>query len=110
MTPEQFSQLLDILNKISTNQPYTITGAADWPILVVVGGALIGIIVFMWMDLRASIKDGRVDWRDALKKHEDENEKSFDMIWQAHRDCQADCCPRGNGGKKVEQTSHYLNS
>ncbi len=38
MTPDQISRLLDALERIaSKSHAYTITGAADWPILVVIG-------------------------------------------------------------------------
>jgi hypothetical protein len=82
MTADQFNLLLAALARL-TEKPYTLTGAADWPILMVVGGALIAVISFMWVDLRSKIDGNKTD-----------NEKSHDTLWLALRDCQHDCCPR----------------
>jgi hypothetical protein len=82
MTPDQFNQLLQVLERIASKQ-YTITGAADWPILLVLGGLLVSVLGFMWHDLRGQLKD-----------HKDDNEKDIDLIWEQQRRCQEDCCPR----------------
>ena len=82
MTDQQFSELLAILRQIASQQ-YTITGAADWPILVALGGVILGLIAFMWVDLKSTIKGDKNDLS-----------KDIDNLWQAHRDCQAECCPR----------------
>lgn len=96
MNPEQISQLLNLLERIAARN-YTLTGAADWPILVAVGGLLIGIIGMMWADLRTSIKESRREWQEAMKEHRVENEKNSNILWEALRHCQDDCCPpRGN--------------
>jgi len=92
MTPEQFARLLDLLEQMGERQ-YTITGAADWPILVTIGGILIAAIGFMWIDLKSTIKENRGEWRDELEKHRVENEKGHDLIWQSIKDCKDDCCP-----------------
>lgn len=85
MTPEQIQQLIVALKEIATGpKSYTLTGAADWPLLVIVGGAVVALICFMWADLRSSIKDGRTEWKTEV-----------DRVWQAMRECQDDCCPRG---------------
>lgn len=104
MNPDQVQLLLQHLGKIADNiagRPYTITQAADWPILVVVGGGLVALIAVMWHDLKGTMRDGkeemkgiRAEWKGDLLQHKEENEKSLDLLWQAHRDCQADCCPR----------------
>ena len=99
MTPEQFQQLLVVLQKIAERQ-YTITGAADWPILAAVGGALCAVLAFMWLDLRSSMKEHRYEWQRTIEKHEDENGKAVDLLWQAHRDCQTECCPRTHQPKR----------
>jgi len=93
MNPEQFTQLLSLLEKLASRQ-FTIASAADWPILATVGGALVAVIAFMWMELRSVIKDHRGEWRDELEKHREENEKDIKIIWDAYRDCQHECCPR----------------
>lgn len=92
MTPEQFTRLLDVLEQLATMKQYTLTGAADWPILVVVGGLLIAAVGAMWADLRNSIREGRCEWKQDLERHSEENRRSFDTVWRAHRECQEDCC------------------
>lgn len=82
MTPDQFKELLQVLERIASKQ-YTITGAADWPILLVLGGLLVSVLGFMWHDLRGQLKD-----------HKDDNEKDIDLLWEEHRRCQKECCPR----------------
>lgn len=101
LTPEQIKMLLDVLNKIAANlsdKNYTITGAADWPILLVLGGLILSMVAFMWRDLRSVLKESKEDWREKLAEHKVENEKNFDLIWAAHRDCERECCPR----RKIE--------
>ena len=89
LSPDQFSQLLTVLKSLSTAPgQYTITGAADWPMLLVLcgffGTALTGLICFMWHDLGKRF-DG----------YEVANEKSHEAMWKSQKDCQDDCCPRG---------------
>ena len=91
MTPEQFAQLLKLLEKL-TDKSYTITGASDWPALVAVGGLLLLAVIAMWADLRSALKDSRCDWQRDLAAHKDDNIKAMDNIWAAHRDCKDDCC------------------
>lgn len=80
MTPDQFQQLLSVLQKIADKQ-YTLTGAADWPMLVAMGGLITGLIGFMWLDLRGKLVD---------------NKTEHEKLWRAMADCQDDCCPRGH--------------
>ena len=94
MTPEQFARLLEMLDKhLQRSEHYTLTGAADWPILAVIGGLLIGVIGCMWRDIRTTVKEIRTEWKADLDKHEIEAGKQFDHAWAALRDCQGDCCP-----------------
>ena len=96
MDPEQIDHLLRSIDKLATalsqSQPYTITGASDWPILLVIGGMLVAMIGFMWNDLRSTLKDDRSEWQKAVEAHKKENVKSFDDIWEEHRRCQDKCC------------------
>jgi len=85
MTTEQFSRLITAIESL-VNKQYTISGAADWPMLIAIGSLLIAVIGFMWIDLRSKLDAGRNDTR-----------KEFDAIWQAMKDCQDDCCPRTHG-------------
>ena len=104
MTPEQTAKLIELLSKIadalSTPRPYTITGAADWPVLLVVGGILAimialigGLIRVMWSDLRSSMRENKTEWKEAVASAKHVEEKEHDLLWSALRDCQGDCCP-----------------
>ena len=101
MNPEQVEKLLSTLDAIAKGiampNQYTITGAADWQILVTLGGALgtilLAAIAFMWVDLRSVVKDNRGEWKEALDKHKIEADREAGMLWNAMRDCKADCCP-----------------
>lgn len=87
MNAEQVNQLLNLLAKIAENiskpQPYTITGAADWPLLLVLGFVLVGLIGWMWKDLK-----------DAMRENKAERTKAIDDIWNEMERCQHECCPR----------------
>ena len=116
MTPDQFAQILDTLRELGTHK-YTITGAADWAIFAWMAGIcqalLFGTLTVMWKDLRVSMAAGENRWQKAIEDHERElarkcfentqiirdidakQAKETDSIWQAIKDCQSDCCPRG---------------
>ena len=51
MNPGEIARLLEVLSRIadslSRRQQYTITGADDWQILVVIGGLLVAALVKM---------------------------------------------------------------
>lgn len=93
MTPDQFSQLMDLLEQM-VNKQYTLTGAADWELLVLLGGMLTAAIAAMWIDLKGTIKDNRGELREELLKHVVNDERDHERIWSAMKDCQSDCCPR----------------
>lgn len=96
MNPQQIEELLKLLGRIadglSKQQMYTLTGAADWPILLVVGGVMLGMIGFMWRDLGNKIESHRKDWKEALAAHIALDDKDHQLLWKAHRECQEDCC------------------
>lgn len=94
MSPEQFNQLLAVLTKLA-DRTYTLTQAADWPILAIMAGLLLAVISRMWVDLKATIREGRREGKNELAEFKAEHEKEHSRIWQAHRDCQVDCCVRG---------------
>lgn len=95
MTQDQIVELLTLLEKIAT-RPYTITGAADWQILVVISGVLACVIGLMWTDLKATIKENKSDWKEELRTHKEEGDKNINNLWDAMRKCQSDCCPPRN--------------
>ncbi len=87
MTSEQSQQLFNIVEATAMhaqNNIYTLTGAADWPILVAMTSVLgvllcvmIAMIGFMWRDLSNSQRN------------------DIEKLWKGMSDCQAECCPRG---------------
>jgi len=99
MNPDQVNQLLTTLSEIakalSTTKSYTITGAADWPILYVVGGGFAALALAAWYDLRSLVMKNQADGKSDLIAHKAENKDEHKAIWDAMKDCQSDCCPRG---------------
>ena len=95
MEPAQLDRVAAALEKIATkaSATYTLTGAADWEILAVMGGALFVVIGLMWTDLRTNIKDNKAEWQRAIKEHKEETEKQNQILWDAMRHCQGECCP-----------------
>jgi hypothetical protein len=93
MDNTQFEKLLDLLEDLSTRQ-WTLTSATDWPLLIVIGSLLVGVLVFIWADLKATIREHRGEWREELDRHKVESERAVAQVWTAIKDCQSDCCPR----------------
>lgn len=88
MSPEQFNIFMSLLERLA-NRSYTLTDAADWPVLIVVGTALVGLICFMWLDLRSVVKDNKI-----------EAKKDIETLWNALRTCQNNGCPNGRNGRE----------
>ena len=103
MTSEQIAQLLKLIERIA-DRPFTITQAADWPMVVIFLTVFCACIGLFWRDVgmridavKEIVKETKAtDCREheALKK---EFERGDQLIWDAMKDCQADCCPRGGG-------------
>ncbi len=95
MTPEQFNALINVLGKLQSELAaqgkYTITGAADWPLLTVVGGAVVALVVFMWLDLKAAIKEGRNEWKAELAKEVNLLWSETRKIREEHKECYEKC-------------------
>lgn len=96
MTDPQFTQLLGALGAIAANSKgvYTLVGAADFPILVLLLGTLMGFVNYVWRDLRSEIRGRRAEDLDKCKDCKAERTKATDDLWQAMKDCQDDCCPK----------------
>ena len=69
------------------NDNYTLTSASDWPMLLILGALLTGIIGGMWVDLKSTIKESRTEWREALREHVVTSDKETDKIWSAIKEC-----------------------
>jgi hypothetical protein len=101
MTSEQIAQLLKLIERIA-DRPFTITQATDWPMVVVFFGIFSLAIGLFWRDvglridsIKEIVKEFKVidcKEHETLKK---EFERGDQLIWDAMKDCQADCCPRG---------------
>ena len=87
LTPEQFGQLLSLLQKIA-DKPSTITGMQDWPMLVILFSMFGGISLLM-------IGGGLGYILSKIETDRKENREEHARIWQSQADCQDDCCPRG---------------
>lgn len=73
-------------------ESYTITGAADWPIIVVLGGVVIALIGFMWVDLKATMKDNRNEWKVDLSKETGLLWSESRAIRKEMKECKEKCC------------------
>lgn len=110
------SQQVDKLIEIGTSmlhRKYTLTGAADWQMLYIIGGAVIALLVYIWykndksnaavchkMDSIQNVlttlgSSLRVEWRSDLEKHEQHAKEEINILWKEIHDCQDTCCPRG---------------
>jgi uncharacterized membrane protein YraQ (UPF0718 family) len=81
---------------------FTITGAKDWPMLVqlvtwgagifcvVFGGCfsiIMGLIVYMWYDLKKRITSQRKDDRDHCHNCKQDNTRELDALWDNIKAC-----------------------
>lgn len=93
MTSPETQQIADALQAIAaklTPPTYTITGAADWPILLALGGVvsfllvvLIAVVGFMWKGLESSLKEWRKEMRGEMKEQ-------INLLWVETRKITAD--------------------
>jgi len=99
VTQEQISMLLRLLERIA-DRPFTITQATDWQMLYILLGMVASILMvsvgLFWRDVGRKFGD----MKETLKEFKANDEKCHDMIWSAMRDCQADCCPRGEWNRR----------
>ena len=96
MDPVQFRVLVDSINRMTEAlrvEPYTLTGASDWNMLVVMvlaGASLVGvlfsIIVYNIKDLKSYIKESDSGVRILLDKEEVERKHQDDLLWNKTRD------------------------
>jgi hypothetical protein len=94
MTDSQFTIMIEILRKIADRQ-FTISGAADWPLLVALATIICAIIVgggsLFWRDVKSNIREVK----DALEKMSRCDKAARDELWEEIKACQDECCPRG---------------
>ena len=105
MEPSQFDKLIIALTELgktitdASQVQYTITGAADWPILVAFGGilaiflaVLMGMVSSMRTDIINTIKDNRKEWREELAKAENQLWDETKAIRDDLKYCKEKCC------------------
>lgn len=95
LQPEQFSQLLRLLQQIA-DKPSTITGMQDWPMLMVLCSMFGGVMLLM-------IGGGIGYILNKIETDRKENKEEHNRIWQAYEDCQTECCPRLGGRRANDQ-------
>jgi len=100
MTQEQVAVLLKLLERIADRQ-FTITQAADWPILLFATGIFAAMLGFMWRDLGKKFDSHA----ESLREYKADDVREHDKLWSALRDCQDDCClPKGKGRDGHDRT------
>lgn len=77
MSPEQFLQLLEFIEKLS-NRPFAISNAADWPIIVIGGSVIISLVALMWRDLRTAVNYSLKELSTSIKEYRAESKKELD--------------------------------
>ena len=94
MTDAQFESLLGALREVIASQRhYTLTGADDWPVMAFMAVAIVGLLVYVWQDLKNLIRDNRIEWKDALSKEEAERKEQDELLWKTMRECREECLP-----------------
>lgn len=86
----QFAQLLTALNRIADRQ-FTISEAADWPLAIILLGALGILVGLMWKDMKAAIaglQNSMIDQRKETKDDVAVVEKQLAELWRVLRMCQ----------------------
>lgn len=96
LNPEQFNVLIASINHLADalkSEPYTLTGASDWQMLMGMSGIgasmigiLFGIIVYNIKDLKTYIKESDSGVRTLLDKEEKERKYQDDLLWVKTRE------------------------
>ncbi len=98
MTDKRFESLINNLqNLVPATNNYTLTGATDWPILAVMAVAIVGLLVYIWQDLKGTIKEHRAEWKDDLEKEIAERKEQDEFIWTELRERKRICHGSTNG-------------
>lgn len=94
--------LTRVANSLEHGTSYTLTGAADWSILVTSFSLFSGIIIamfgiIMWFGkesvttITRSIKDHRDEWEKHLDRHTAEGKEAINLLWDETRNIRKDC-------------------
>ena len=123
MSEEQILKLLNVLERIATNERsnYTLIGATDWYWVMLFVAGLASLLVYIWQDLKSSNAAGHrslesfIEFErkervraDELEKGErekflafekEERRKETNDLWTTIERCQTECCPRRKGDR-----------
>lgn len=81
---------LETINKIPP-QKFAITSASDWPMLLIMGTAVLCLILYIWRDLKSDINSHRANSEKACSEYRSAIwEQINGPLWTAI----AECCPR----------------
>jgi len=96
LDPLQFQKIFELLQQIAS-KPNTITGMHDWNMLVTMFSMFGGVLLLM-------IGGGIGYILNNMDRDRKENKDEHKCLWQAHEDCQTECCPRR--GRREGEVGH----
>ena len=108
MPNDQFEELIQAVDRLSAMRTYTLAGAADWYMLVSLGGFIVVLLIYIWQDLKKGLSEDRVLLFNQVARETVEREKQIDILWKYIRDCQNECCPRKRNVHERELRSNSL--
>ena len=95
MLPAETHQIADALKLIAEKmqpQPYTLTGASDWPMLLAIGGMLGVAIWGMYRNILSAIAGNKEDSNKGLDLLWDEARDIRKVIHEEMKECKEKCC------------------
>lgn len=96
MTEHQAEQLLALLRVISSriveDRPYTLIGAVDWYWVPILCGAVAGLLIIIWNDLKKSNEKNASLMMSLLAEEKKERKESDVSIFECIERCQDGCC------------------
>lgn len=96
MTETQADQLIALLKVISStlveDKPYTLIGASDWYWVPILVGAVSGLLVLIWHDLKKSNEKNAELMMSLLTEEKNERKENDRSIFDCIERCQDGCC------------------
>jgi len=69
---------------------FALTEAKDWKMLAAIGTILLAMISGMWIDLKSTIKDNRIELRQEIAEHKSDTKREQEKLWSAIEDCRGE--------------------